>query len=257
MSPMYRWILLTLLWAPLPALAADPAPALPNQIEAGFCRYSLTNGYADWNSTYLDAAHKFGEHHSVYGQVQQAGRFNLVDREISGGYYHPLSPNWTAQIEASASPEHHFLPQNSLYGKLQVSLGDGWDVQAGMRHSAYTLASANTGVLTGERYWGNFRAAYRLYLTRLQGSSTAASHMGQLAYYYSRESSLTLTVVRGRQGESLGPGLGVLLLDVRSVSVTGRHWLNAAWALSFEAISESQGSLYTRRGISLGLRHAF
>jgi YaiO family outer membrane protein len=257
MSPMYRWMLLALLGTPLSALAADPAPALPNEIEAGFSRYSLTNGYADWDSAYLDAAHKFGERHSVYGQVQQAGRFNLVDREISGGYYQPLGPNWTAQIEASASAEHHFLPQNSLFGKLQASLGDGWDVQAGLRHSAYTLASTNTGVLTGERYWGNFRAAYRLYLSRLQGSGTAASHVGQLAYYYSEKSNVTLTVARGRQTESLGPGLGVLLLDVRSVSLTGRHWLNAAWALSFEAISESQGSLYTRTGIRLGLRHAF
>jgi YaiO family outer membrane protein len=255
---MYRrWILLAALLAPLPAQAADSSSAAADQLEAGTSHYALSNGYAHWSNAYLAGDHRFGERHSIYGQVQQARRFDLTDREVSGGYYLPLGQTWTALVEASASSGHHFLPQNSAFGQLQAALGDGWDVQAGFRRSVYTLASTNTGVLTGERYWGSFRAAYRLYLARLQGSGTAPSHVGQLAYYYADRSNVTLSVARGRQAESLGPGLGVLLLDVRSVSISGRHWLDAAWALSFEAINERQGNLYTRKGISLGIRRAF
>lgn len=256
MTVQLKWILLALVLAPVGARADAPATQA-TQAEIGFSHYALSNGYANWDSTYLDAAHQFGERHSLYGEVQQARRFNLNDREVSGGYYHPLTPTLTALIEASTSPEHNFLAQHSVFGQLQAALGGGWDVQAGLRHSAYTQTSSDVTVLTGERYWGSFRAAYQLYLAKLQGSGTAPSHVGQIAYYYSDRDNLTLAVARGRQAESLGPGLGVLLVDVRSVTLSGRHWINPAWAVSYEALTESQGNLYTRKGIRLGLRHAF
>ncbi len=155
------------------------------------------------------------------------------------------------------SPEHHVLPQDSVFGQLQKSFEDGWDAQAGMRHTQYNLVATDMMVLTGERYWGNYRAAYTLYLAKLQGAGTAPSHSGQLSYYYAEHSYLTLVLTKGRQAESLGPGLGVLLLDVTGVSLSGRHWLNSAWGVSYEAITEHQGNLYTRKGIRLGLRYAF
>jgi YaiO family outer membrane protein len=252
------WILLILLLSVPPAALADASsPGASDEVEAGFSHYTLSNGYANWDSAYLDGAHQFGERHSIYGEVQQAQRFGLTDREVSGGYYHPLTQTLTALVEASVSPEHNFLAQHSVFGQLQAALGGGWDVQAGLRHSAYTQTATDVGVLTGERYWGPFRGAYRLYLAKLQGAGIAPSHVGQIAYYYSDRSNLTLAVARGRQAESLGPGLGVLLVDVRSVSLSGRHWFNPAWAVSYEALTESQGNLYTRKGIRLGLRYAF
>lgn len=253
MTSALKWMLAILALAPLAARADVPA----TQAEAGFSHYALTNGYANWDSTYLDAAHRFGERQSIYGELQQARRFNLDDREISAGYYHPLTQTLTALVEASTSPEHNFLPQRSFFGQLQAALGEGWDVQAGVRHSAYAQTSTNLTVLTGERYWGSFRAAYQLYLARLQGSGTAPSHVGQIAYYYGDQSNITLAVGRGRQAESLGPGLGVLLVDVRSVTLSGRHWFTPDWAISYEALDETQHNLYTRKGIRLGLRRAF
>lgn len=257
MTSRLTWLVLVFLLAPVAARAAGPADTSADEAEVGFSHYALSNGYANWDSAYVDAAHRFGARHSLYGELQQARRFGLTDREVSGGYYQPLGDNWTALVEASASAEHNFLAQRSLFGQLQAALGGGWDVQAGFRHSAYTQTTTDLTVLTGERYWGSWRAAYHLYLARLQGSGSAPSHVGQLAYYYSGNSSVTLSVARGRQAESLGPGLGVLLLDVRNVSLSGRHWLSPAWAVSFEALTESQGNLYTRKGIRLGLRHAF
>jgi YaiO family outer membrane protein len=256
MKPALRLALALALLAPPLALGADPQP-LVNEAELGFSHYALSNGYANWDATYLDGAHRFGEHHSIYGELRETRRFNLVDREVSGGYYHPLGETWTALVEAGASPDHNVLPQHSLSGQLQKALGDGWDVQAGVRHTQYTSAATDLTVLTGERYWGNYRAAYTLYLGKLQGAGTAPSHTGQFSYYYDEHSYLTLLLSRGRQAESLGSGLGVLLLDVTSTAVTGRHWLSPAWGVSYESIAERQGNLYSRKGISLGLRYAF
>lgn len=253
-SPLKLLFAMLLTIPPLVQAADSP---LPDAVEAGVGHYTLSNGYANWDSTYLAAAHRFEKRHSVYGELQQARRYNLTDRQLSGGYSHPLSQAWTALLEASTSPEHHFLPNNMLYGQLQFAFGDGWDIQAGWRHSQYNAASTNAMVLTGERYWGNFRAAYTLYLVKMQSAGNAPSHRAQLSYYYGEHDSLTLSGSRGRQAENLGPGSGLLLLDVRSINLFGRHWLSQHWGLSYGAVSEHQGNLYSRKGIRIGLRYAF
>ncbi|HEY5992992.1 MAG TPA: YaiO family outer membrane beta-barrel protein [Gallionellaceae bacterium] len=256
MSPSPYLIIAAALLVPQLAQAAESS-ATQDEAELGFSHYALSNNYASWDSLYLDGAHRFGQRHSIYGELRETRRFSLTDREISGGYYHPISESWTALVAASTSPEHHVLPQDSLFGQLQKAFDGGWDIQAGLRHTRYNLVSANLLVLTGERYWGNYRAAYTLYQGRLQGSGTAPSHLLLISRYYSDHSYFTLALSRGRQAESLGPGLGVLLLDVRGASLSGRHWLNSAWGLSYEAVTEQQGNLYTRRGVLLGLRYAF
>lgn len=257
MKRLFRLMLLLPLLSPALAQAAEFPPNAANEIEMGASHYALDKGYANWDSLYLDGAHRFGERHSVYGELRETRRFGLRDSEISGGYYQPLNETWTALIEASASPGHNVLPKNSLLGQLQKTFDGGWDVQAGFRSSQYNTASTDLMVLTGERYWGNYRAAYTLYLAKLQGAGTAPSHMAQLGYYYAEHNFLALGLAKGRQAENLGAGLGVLLTEVTSASLSGRHWLDSSWGISYEAIVEHQGNLYSRRGVRVGLRHAF
>lgn len=253
-------LLLTLLAAllsPLTSHASGLPQGMANDVEAGVTHDALGNGYANWNSVYIDGSHRFGERNTVYGELRETQRFNLTDREISGGYYYPLAETWTSLVEASVSPEHHVLPKSSVFGQLKMTLDDGWNVQAGLRHNEYNTAATDLMVLTGERYWGNFRAAYTYYLGKPQGAGAASSHLGQLSYYYAERNYLTLGFAKGRQVENLGAGLGVLTTDVTSTSLSGRHWLNSDWGLSYEAIAEHQGRLYSRKGIRFGLRRAF
>lgn len=250
-------LLLAPLLLPPVSQASDLSSGTPDEIEMGISHDVLDKGYANWNSFYLDGAHRFGERHSLYGELRRTQRFNLNDREISGGYYYPLGETWTLLVEASESPDHNVLPKNSLYGQLQKAFDGGWDVQAGMRRSQYNNASTSLMVLTGERYWGSFRAAYTFYLGKPEGAGAAPSHKGQLSYYYAERSYLTLGLANGRQVENLGAGLGVLTTDVSSTSLSGIHWLNSSWGVSYEAIAERQGDLYARKGIRFGLRHAF
>jgi len=241
------------------SLAADQFSTVSrDEAELGFSHDALDKTYNDWNSHYFDISHRFGDRNLVYGEVRETERFNLHDREISGGYYLPLDATWTGLIEASTSPDHNVLPQNSVFGQIQKSFQDGWDIQAGQRHSRYNLSPVDMTVLTGERYWSNFRASYTAYLAKVDGAGNASSHVGQLSYYYADRDYTTLGLGTGRQVESLGPGLGVLTANVTSsVSLSGRHWLDPQWGISYEAVSEHLSNLYSRKGIRLGLRRAF
>lgn len=257
MIPPSHLLLLAPLLVPLVSQASDMSHGKASEIELGFSRDALDKGYANWDSFYLDGAHRFGERHSVYGKLRETQRYSLHDREISGGYYHPFGETWTILVEASASSDHKVLPKNSLFGQLQKAFEGGWNVQAGLRRSQYAAASTGLMVLTGERYLGSYRAAYTFYLGKPQGAGAAPSHMGQLSYYYAERSFLTLSLAKGRQVENLGIGPGVLTTDVTSTSLSGLHWLASGWGVSYETIAERQGNLYSRKGIRLGLRHAF
>lgn len=235
--------------------AEEVMPA--NQVEVGVSHDALDNGYANWDSRYVAGSHRFGKRHAVYGELRQAQRFNLSDREVSAGYYHPLSETWTALVGASASPDHHVLPKDSLFLQLQKTLDAGWNVQGEWRHTQYTAVSTDLMALAAERYWGNFRAAYKLYLGKLPGAGAAPSHSGQLSYYYGDRDYTTLGFSKGRQVESLGAGLGVLTTKVISTSLSGHHWLYPAWGFSYEVIVEHQGDLYLRRGARVGILHSF
>jgi YaiO family outer membrane protein len=255
MRPLHLLLLATLL---VPVVSqASGSSGTGNEIEVGFSRDVLDKGYADWDSLYLDGTHRFGERHSVHGKLRETNRYNLHDREISGGYYFPFGETWTWLVEGSMSPNHNVLPKNSLFGQLQKAFNGGWDVQAGLRRSQYNTASTRLVVLTGERYLGSYRAAYTFYLGKPEGAGAAPSHMGQLSYYYAERSFLTIGLAKGRQVENLGAGLGVLTTDVTSTSLSGVHWLNSGWGASYEAMAERQGDLYSRKGIRLGLRYAF
>ena len=257
MTPPAQLLALALLLAPPISLAAELSKEAASEIELGLGRDMLDKGYENWNDAYLSGAHRFGERHSVFGRLRQIRHYGQHDREISGGYYYPLGEAWTALIEASVSPGHNVLPKNTLLGQLQKSFGDGWGAHAGYRRSWYNTESASLIMLTGERYWSDYRAAYTLYLGKLPGAATAPSHRGQINYYYSNRSAFTLGYAKGRQVESLGSGLGLLTNDVTSISLSGLHWLSPAWGISYEAIRERQGDLYTRKGVRVGLRHAF
>jgi YaiO family outer membrane protein len=257
MKPPIHLLLLAQLLTPVMCPAADLQAVTANEVEFGLTHDALDNGYADWESAYLDVVHRLGARHAVYGELRETQRFNLRDREMSVGYSHPFSATWTGLVEASVSPDHNVLARNSVFGQLQKSFDDGWGVQAGLRRSEYNSSSTELMVLTGERYWGNYRGAYTFYLGRPQDAGAAPSHLGQLSYYYDERSYLTFGVSSGRQVESLGPGLGVLVTDVTSVSFSGRHWLDSGWGISYEAVVEHQGDLYTRKGMRMGLRHAF
>lgn len=236
---------------------ADSLKLKLSEIELGASHERLSNGRGDWRSTSLEGAHKFAERQTLYGGVRDTERFGLADTEVWAGYYHPLARDWTALVEASTSGEHHVLPRNSLFGQLAWQLGGGWSLNAGLRHSEYNRTAVDLLVLGAERYWGNFRAAYTMYSGRPEGAPSGLAHRFVLNYYYGDGSSVGASVTTGREVENVGPPTGILVTEVRNLTIYGRHWLSADWGLSWEVLAHEQGSLYRREGFRLGLRYRF
>ena len=250
---MKRWLLSAL--GALCTLAQ--AQDWKTEVEAGFSHEKLSGGRQDWNSRYLEAAHKFAERQTVYGAVRETERFGLRDSEVSAGYYHPLTSTLTGQIEGSYSSEHNVLPRYSASAQLAWQAGNGWVASGGLRHSEYTATGTDLALFGLERYWSSFRAGYTLYLGKPEGASSASAHRITLGYYYGEGSSITIGGTRGREVENVGPPVGVTSTDVRAIGLAGRHWFTQSWAFTYDLLAQQQGSLYRRNGVRLGLRYRF
>ena len=236
--------------------AIDPPAPQPTEIELGSSYEDLGKDINHWRSVYLEGVHRFAPREVIYGQVRESERFARRDQEVLGGFYYPLADTWTGLVEANASPSHHILAKWSLFAQLEKSFPAGWGLHAGLRHTEYAQSNTNLALVTAERYFGNFRAAYSLYSGRPEGAGSAASHRFQLSYYYGDGSSVGIAYAVGKEVENVLPA-GVLTTDVRSLGLLGRHWFSRQWALSYEALWHEQGTLYTRRGVRVGLRHRF
>lgn len=246
--------LLALAFYPHPVLA-QPAPQ--TEVEAGLSHEDLDRGRADWKSRYVEAAHRFTERTTLYGLVRETERFGMRDSELAGALYFPLGERWSAVAEASHSPQHHVLPRYSVRGELQRSFASGWGVSAGLRHSEYARSDANILTLGAERYSGAWRAAYTLYNGRPEGAGSGSAHRVELRRYYGGQSSVGIGIAAGREVENAGPPAGVVTTDVKSLTLIGRHWVAARWALSYELFAQDHSGLYRRDGMRLGIRHAF
>nr|AQQ74534.1 hypothetical protein [uncultured bacterium] len=238
------------------SLAANGAAGAPaNEIEAGIAYDRLTNGLPEWWREYLEALHRFDTRQLVYGGLQHAERFRRDDTEIYGGAYQPLGPATTVSGEATAGATHDIFPEWSLFGQVAQTLPRGWGVQLGLRHRAYRGATVDIGSLILERYWGAYRGAYTYALADLEGE-TAGSHRLQLNYYYGDRSTVGVSYATGRELESAGTPV-VLIYDVTYYGLSGRHWLNDRWAMSYAVEVNEQGDSYRRMEFTLGVRRAF
>ena len=234
-------------------VAGNDAEAV--EVEAGVSFEHLSKGFAPWSETYLSASKKFKSRRTIYGVYRRTERFGQSDREVTVGYYEPIGKRWTFLVEGSASPTHRILPKFSTLLQIEHTLKKGWGAQASWRHTEYNTARINTGIITLERYFSKYRAAYTLYATKLAGVGTSVAHRVQFARYYNEKSSLNLSFAAGREVENLGAR--ILQTDVRSFSVGGRHWINQHWALNYNYGLTRQGSIYTRQGFNFGIRYRF
>jgi YaiO family outer membrane protein len=255
--------------APAAALAqAADSPALPDarqavtqvrntEVEAGFTREHLSGGQPEWKSWYVEGAHDFARRHTLFGGAGQTERFGLRDDVLWAGLYYPLAREWTLLVEASHAPEHRVLARYSAFAQLHRALADGWGVAAGVRHSEYTAVYTNSLLAEVERYWGNWRGAYTLYLGRPEDAGSAAAHRLQVNYYYGERSRIGTAFTFGREVENAGPTAGIVTTDVMGLALFGRHWFAPHWAATWEVLTHDQGNLYRRTGLRLGLRYGF
>jgi YaiO family outer membrane protein len=246
---------------PIPNTAKSEAGSVDEKrtdVQFNYSYESLTKNFGSWQTASIDFSHKFAARQTLYGSYRETERLNQRDREFVVGYYQPLSRKWLLLVEAGASPTHKVLAKWSALVQLERSFKKGWNVQGGYRRIQYNAAKVNLGIGGVEKYWGNYRAAYTLYVNNLENSGTSASHRLQFNRYYGDPvSSVGIGFGFGRELESLGGGRGVLRTDVQSFSFSGRHFFNKRLGLNYGLTIHRQGNLYVRRGGNLGIDFRF
>lgn len=222
--------------------------------EVGFSAESLSNGFAPWRSQYLLLIKKWEQRKVAYGQLSRVERYGRRDGEALGGFYLPLGRRTTFNLEGSVSSSHRVLPRWSAFGEVSRQIGKGRFVNAGFRHSEYQSTGVSTPQIGIEQYFGPYRAAYTLRLPKFEGERTTA-HVLQGNYYYGK-SNIGLSFSLGREVDLIAPGT-VDVYGVRGAALSGLHYFNPDWALNYRLGTTRQGDFYTRRGLSLGVRHDF
>lgn len=253
---------IAVVFATLALLAVQSAGAADKntpqtEIEAGYGLERLSNNSPNWRNIFVEGSHKFKDRNTLYGGLRETQRFSLKDHEVYGGLYYPLASTWTGIIDGNLSPTHEVLARYGLGAQVQKILPYGLVAGVGFRHNEFSQSASNVRTFQLERYWGDFRGAYTLYSGKPEGGGSAPAHRFQIGYYYGNANSLGLAYTTGREVENVGPPQGLLTTDVRSWSISGRHWFARDWAMTYEALAHRQGDLYRREGLRLGLRYRF
>jgi YaiO family outer membrane protein len=228
------------------------------EAEAGVQYETLSNGYGPWRDGFLTISRSGTQHRAWFASMRDTTRFALRDQIVGGGVAHPFWKGATASAALELSPSHQVAASWSLAGRVDAPLGGGWVANAGVQHRHYDIASVDLVTAGAERYFTAYRAAYSAYVAHLGGGGTAVSHAAQLDRYYGREQGSMIRVIlsAGDELERIGPA-AILRTSVRAVSLSGRHWVSSRWAVVYAAGVHEQGPLYTRRGVTAGLRVRF
>lgn len=237
-------------------VACGAAPAYEPQLETYYARYGLSGGRSDWtdNGVLLDA--RLPSRFAGTAYARETRRFDLRDAEAGGSLYSPLASGWAASLEATASSTHRVLPRHSLTALLEKKLGRGWITRGGLRRSEYETGRADLRLLTLERYFGNERVAYTFYSGKVGEGGSVPSHRLDWSHYIGERGEIGLSGARGREAENVAPQ-GLLVVEVRSLSLTARYWVSSRWRLGFVAETVEERTLYRRHGIRAELRYRF
>ena len=239
--------------AVLAALALAPALHAADEgvllsLEQGY--ETLDGDRPEWKSTALGAAWS-GTSAAANVEWREVSRFGVSDRQGSiggSGTWHDI----TLAVEASGSPDHELLPEYAAGFDLGVPVAKGLLLHAGARRAAYTQEDAT--LLRGglEYYVGPARLAYTVINGRLESGESGTAHVIQADDYYGAANRVGLVAATGGEATRIDPNT-VVVADVLSAAVVGRHWIHGPWGVSYVLSWTEQGDFYTRWGGVLGL----
>lgn len=238
----------------LTAVAADDDHQRVTTIGATYGQERLSNNFPDWHERTLQIQHQIEKHHLVGLEVADFERFGMRDARFGVSYTRPLNKQLTATIDAGFSSTRRVIAKNTFGAALQIEFAPAWLFHLGGRTTNYDAVTVNQALVGLEHYFTHFSWAATLRPARAFGE-TAVSGSLRGSYYYGERNSINLIASSGEEAANFGRR--VILAQVRGIAVTGRHWLDRRWALSYSANHTRQGDFYSRRGIQLGIHYAF
>jgi YaiO family outer membrane protein len=223
-----------------------------------FSNETLSRNFGTWRTASLYVQRKFDNRQIVWGNYRLSDRNGTRDQEFIAGIYKPFAKKWAVTAEAMYSPTRQYVGKFSVMGEVEKGFKQGFVGHFGTRFTKYTTVSATTAYGIVEKYWGENRAAYTLYVTKLSNAGTAPTHRFQYNRYYGeRSNTVGFAVSFGKEHENLGPALGILRSRTWSLSFSAKHWLTNNFGLSIDGTLHRQGDIYYRRGVTFGIRYRF
>jgi YaiO family outer membrane protein len=228
-----------------------PEPTVHKRwISIGSDRERLSNGAPDWSRQFVRIDWQ-APATSFYGETSRSSRFERNDVSLSAGALWQAMPQWRIGGDLTVTADAEFEPARELALAAQRSWSGGWGAELRYRRRDYDPAVVSSYSFIGDKYISDYRVAYRVDHSELQGSA-AMGHALTLGWYPSEKRTLGLTIGAGEEIETVGLDQ-LLRTRVSSLTVNGRETLSPRVSLSWWLGTHEQGDLYRRRygGISV------
>lgn len=221
---------------------------------AGVAHETLSNGQPDWNNQFIELQLEKNSMSRYSARLGRDQRFAGTDVTVGLGTEHSWSQGWFAGLDLVTAGNSTFQPEFSYSGHLGRVVADGWVAKLQYRQRHYPSANVDSTVATLEKYVGDFRVAYSLGLSRLQGAANLPNHTLTANWFYAEHSSVGMTVNSGKEAESIGNGT-VLETDVRGISFSGRRPLGERFGIQWWVGVHDQGDFYRRQFLGLAVSY--
>jgi YaiO family outer membrane protein len=230
-----------------------PAPIeYTRWLSTGWGGERLSNGAPDWSRQFARLDWQTPAAAAFYGEVARSERFDRADSSLSFGATWPPLPQWRLGGALTATHDAEFEPSRDLSMSAQRSWSDGWGTELGHRRREYPTATVASYSFTGDKYFSDYRVAYRLEYSHLLGAGSSLGHSVIFGWYPTETRALGVTVGAGEEIETVGLDQ-LQRTHVSSATLTGRETLSPRFALSWWLGTHRQGDFYRRRygGVSV------
>ena len=224
-------------------------------ITAGGTHEGLDNDLPSWNHLFANVGRERNWGRYRFGLARDS-RFGESDLTFSVGGDVRLGPDWSAGLDMAVVDDPWFQPDLSVRAFAFRSLQNGWVANLLLQRREYATTAVNSIVPSVEKYISDFRFAYALGYSRLQGGGGSFNHTLTGNWYYGDRSNIGITISTGEESEAIGAGQ-VLQTDVVGIGVNGQQALNDRTDLNWWLGSHEQGDFYRRSFLGMAIAFRF
>ena len=232
---------------------APPPAEYRHWLSAGSGADHLSNGAPDWSRQFLRLDWQTAGAGALFGELSRSERFEERDSSLYLGGIWDALPDWQLGAAVAVTEDPRFLPERELSFDATRAWTGGWGTALGVRQRDYVTGDVRSYSFTGEKYFSDYRVAYRLDHSRQSGADSALTHVLTLTWYPSDKRSLGVTLGAGEEIEIIGLDQ-LLRTSVDNVTLTGNEKLSPRLSLSWWLGAHEQGDFYRRDYAGLSVR---
>jgi YaiO family outer membrane protein len=233
--------------------AAPAPPEYRRWFSTGSGADHLSNGAPDWSRQFLRLDWETGESAALFAELSRSERFDERDSSAYVGGTWDALPHWQLGAALAGTEEPRFLPERELSFDATRAWTHGWGTALGVRQRDYVTGDVRSYSFTGEKYFSDYRVAYRVDHSRQSGADSALTHALTLTWYPNDKRSLGVTLGSGEEIEIIGLDQ-LLRTSVDNITLTGNEKLSGRLALSWWLGTHEQGDFYRRDYAGLSIR---